>query len=155
MTNTKITTMAITILLLAPVAHATQGPPGRFSTTTESTSDGTISVVDDNMTGLRWEQFPSALTFVPSSAAERCSSLGPNWRIPTLLESMTIINPTRDADISLFDDTAFPNTAMQQKGSYIVTSAKRTSHHLFSPSGFFGVSRCSSSCLGRVRCVRD
>jgi hypothetical protein len=52
--------------------------------------DGTVT---DKVTGLLWERSVSA-SFPQSDAAIHCSSRGPGWRVPTLVELVSLVDVT-------------------------------------------------------------
>ena len=102
----------VVIGVAAGVAVAASGraaaPSGRYQMTG--------STVLDTKTGLTWQQSVPATTYTQSGAASYCSSLGSGWRLPTMKELVTIVDPTT-ANPSI-DGTAFPNTL----ASYFWTS---------------------------------
>jgi hypothetical protein len=80
-------------------------PDGRFVTV----ADG----IQDQITGLTWQQSDDGTTYTMANAATHCTSLGGTWRLPAMNELMTIVDP-RAASPSL--DPAFTFTST---GGYV------------------------------------
>jgi hypothetical protein len=63
-------------------------------------------LVRDTLTGLVWQQQPSTTGMTWGDAQNYCSSLGSGFRLPTVKEFDSIMDPTASGPI---DNTAFPN----------------------------------------------
>jgi hypothetical protein len=130
---------------LAGEARA-EAPSGQYSV-----KDGTVQ---DNRTGLTWQQQPDGVVRAWSDAAPYCAALttsGSGWRLPTYKELLTLVDPTRTAPA--IDVTAFPGTAATAfwtASSYDGTSTQaRYVDFNDGSSNFAGVATKRT-----VRCVR-
>ncbi len=65
-------------------------------------------LVRDTLTGLVWQQQPSITEMTWADAQSYCSSLGSGFRLPTLKEIDSIMDPTGSSGGPI-DNTAFPN----------------------------------------------
>jgi hypothetical protein len=74
--------------------------PAEYDTSTAGT-------VVDKVTGLTWQQPISSSTFLQSAASTYCAGLGVGWRLPSLIELVTIVEYTRSPSV---DAVAFPGT---------------------------------------------
>lgn len=132
--------------LSGTAAHA-DAPPDRYAI------NSTQGLVTDLRTGLVWQQMPSAMQYTWSAATTYCRNLNvagmTGFRIPTLKELMTLVDPTRVRPA--IDAKAFPNTAL----AWFWTAANRASVGVASVSfetggsGYFAETNQL-----RVRCVR-
>lgn len=79
-------------------------------------------VARDNLTGLVWQRFPDSETRTFGDSLEYCQMLdlqGDGWRLPTLKELLTIVDPTRRTPAIIAD--SFPFTPLAR----FWTSSKR------------------------------
>jgi hypothetical protein len=98
-------TVAAVVATLTPSADA-GAPVGRFAA-----SGGTVI---DTKTKLTWQQATPQLTYSWTDAKSYCASAGASlggtgWRLPTIRELQTLVDPSRMADPRI-DLTAFPTT---------------------------------------------
>jgi Protein of unknown function (DUF1566) len=96
--------LALAGLATAITGHA-MAPAARYTATNGTTYD--------TKTKLTWEQtLSTTATFTEANAAAHCAALTTNglkWRLPTMKELMTIVDPTVASGASI-DSTAFPAT---------------------------------------------
>jgi hypothetical protein len=65
-------------------------------------------VVLDQATGLTWQRTLDPGSYTWADALAYCASLGPGWRAPTLTETQTIVDDTKEfpaVDADVFPDT--------------------------------------------------
>lgn len=105
--------VVLTVLCCARGPAMGDAPPGRYSVTS--------LVVKDNRTGLEWQRFvPNAISGCAdsfhcshSAAQSYCQNLvldgTNNWRLPSLPELLTIMDPTLPSPA--LDRLAFPNAS--------------------------------------------
>jgi len=99
----------ILVIVLASVwteSVDASAPAGRFAK-----GQGTVL---DTKTKLLWQQDTPQLTYSWSDAKSYCASVGTSlggsgWRLPTVRELQTLVDPSRMADPRI-DLTAFPST---------------------------------------------
>jgi hypothetical protein len=81
------------------------------------TADGgttNIPTVTDSVTGLVWQQTPqmsgpgTVASMTWPQAQQYCASLGPHWRVPTLIELLSIVSYTTPGNPAV-NTAAFPN----------------------------------------------
>jgi hypothetical protein len=130
-------------------------PKARFS----ALDGGTVR---DTLTGLVWQQQVSTTKMTWSSAQSYCSSLGSGFRLPTLKELDSLMNPTAPSGPSL-DKTAFPSASAGQlwtSSPYLGSSAAESARYGDFPSADpylcdnGGQNWTQVGELLRVRCVR-
>jgi hypothetical protein len=98
----------------------------------ESYKDNGDGTVTDNITGLMWQQSGGGIIDSQTNAIGRCEALTlagyADWRLPTLIELMSIVDPDNSQYINTvaFPDgrnfeymTATPVFAMPQKAWYV------------------------------------
>lgn len=89
--------------------------PNPPSTALHNPQSYTISpngLVQDNVTGLVWQQSVSDQTYAWDDAHAYCASLslqGTGWRLPSRIELMTLVDFTQ---LPTIDSNTFPNTPM-------------------------------------------
>jgi hypothetical protein len=66
-------------------------------------------LVHDTLTGLVWQQQGSTTAMTWADAQSYCSSLGSGFRLPTLKELDSLVDPTAASGPTI-DKTAFPDT---------------------------------------------
>jgi Protein of unknown function (DUF1566) len=122
-------------------------PPDRY------TIDAAAGLVTDRRTGLIWQHPANVSTYTWDQAASYCRGLriggSGGFRVPTLKELMTLIDPTRRNPA--IDIAAFPNTPSE----WFWTASNRASAGPAAVSfatGGSGFSRATD--VLRVRCVR-
>lgn len=73
--------------------------------------DGTVA---DNVTGLMWRQIATEETFTWSDAKTTCPTLtaggAHDWRLPSFIELLSIVDYSVASPAPAIDDVAFPNT---------------------------------------------
>jgi hypothetical protein len=145
---------ALAVVGAAVGGHAA-APSGRYTI-----ANGTVL---DTKTKLTWQQvLPTTAvdggvmfrTFTQAAAVSYCVSLnlnGTGWRLPTMKELMTLVDPTVFSPA--IDTSAFPNTAIT---TYWTSTPSSIDAGLFWVVGFYdgftGATTPSSSSI--VRCVR-
>jgi Protein of unknown function (DUF1566) len=137
----------IAIGLAAPAARAT-APSGRYTIT-----GGTVY---DTKTKLTWEQAAPSTTYTQASASNYCSLLnlnGTGWRLPTMMELMTLLDYSVGFPGTTIDGAAFPSTPA---GLFWTSTPLGTSTTTFWCVDFSqgGPTSDSASNSDYVRCVR-
>jgi hypothetical protein len=130
------------VALTLAMSGRTQSTAVRFTSVTGG--------IQDNVTGLLWQQPLSAGTYTFSGAQTYCASLGSGWRAPSMKEVQTIIdrnrsNPPLDP---IFGGT--PVVEFWTSSQFVKDASKGWRIHL----GAGGVSPQVASMLLPVRCVR-
>jgi hypothetical protein len=117
------------------------------------TVDTAGDAVADNRTGLVWQRTLSTGTHTWEGAQAYCAALGPNWRLPTYKQLLTLVDPTR-SNPSI--DPVFPETpavsfwtASRSLGSDGTPDWPRRVDFSTGASDF-----SASTAANRVRCVR-
>jgi hypothetical protein len=124
-------------------------PAGRFTT-----SQGTVL---DTKTKLVWQQDTPPLTYSWSDAKAYCASVGTSlggsgWRLPTIRELQTLVDPSRMADPRV-DLTAFPSTPSAGFWSSSPVAGSPSSSWLVNFYDGFA-SAYDATTMVDVRCVR-
>jgi hypothetical protein len=135
--------LAALMLGLASLAGAAT-PADRYVPNT------TGDTVSDSRTGLVWQGTVNASTYTWDAARSYCAGLGGGWRLPSLKELLTLVDPTRPPPTI---DPAFPNTPAE--GFWSASPYVRSSGYawlVFFSTGSSADSATSSAY--RVRCVR-
>jgi hypothetical protein len=116
-------------------------------------------VVTDSKTGLHWEQTPAVAGYTWAQANSYCAGLttaGGGWRLPTLREQRTLLDPRFPAMYQLVDPV------FQNQSGYFTWSASldvATGNHYenswsqYTPGDAFG--NLADANPGDVRCVRS
>lgn len=120
-------------------------------------------VVTDMVTGLRWEQNPPSDGYVQPTAATYCANNRTgglsSWRLPTVIELVSLLDFTVPFPATSIDGSAFPNTAAEKfwtSTAFLLPGSDRIENAYVLD---FGYSRTDSSALTgadvavRVRCV--
>jgi hypothetical protein len=81
--------------------------PGSGLPNEQQYDTSTPGIVLDKVTGLTWQQQVSALSYGPDEAAAYCTGLGGGWRLPAVVELLSIVDFTKSPVI---DAAAFPGT---------------------------------------------
>lgn len=100
----KPTARALWLVLLGSGAARAEAPPSHYTITNSS--------VRDNATQLIWERSPDQVMRSWAAAKMYCETLGleaATWRLPTLKELLTIIDPVQ-TPAPVIDVKAFPST---------------------------------------------
>lgn len=71
----------------------------------------TADTVTDTRTGLVWQRSPSTSTRSWTEAQTYCENLGNGFRLPTVKELSTLVDPTRDPPLDMSVFTSSPNYA--------------------------------------------
>jgi hypothetical protein len=136
-------------LVLLHAQHAHADAPLRHYTVTAGT-------VRDNGTGLTWQQTPDPTPRSWSSADNYCKQLqlsGGGWRLPTLKELLTLVDPARTAS-PVIDPKAFPDA----KAVIYWSSNDYVVDRTYSWTVDFGIGNSAKdhlkSATGNARCVR-
>jgi hypothetical protein len=134
---------AFLVGLLASMHAGAEAPADRYMIDTAK------SLVTDLRTGLIWQHPANTATYNWDQAVTYCRGLGTGFRMPTLKELLTLVDPTRVRPA--IDIKAFPNTPAE----WFWTSSNRA------PAGPAAVSFATGGSgfyrateLLRVRCVR-
>lgn len=117
----------------------------------------TGGVVTDKVTGLMWQQVADAGTYNWNDAKKHCVGLAlaghSDWRLPTQIELISIVDYTQASPKAVIDPVAFPSEPADLFWSSSPVAG--------SPSGAWGVRFDSGSTnsdgvsyTSRVRCVR-
>jgi len=130
------------LLLGAPPVHAAT-PADRYQ---ENAANDTVT---DTRTGITWQRTVSPGSYTWPAANAYCAGLGTGWRVPTLKELLTLVDPARHdpAIAPVFRDTP----------PMIFWTATRNVHDkaLWCVSFSLGyTSTYSDTNTLRVRCVR-
>ena len=149
-------TSGITLTALNTATHLvrcvrTRVRPASGTPQTRYTKSDTT--VRDNRTGLLWQSTPEATLVGRAEAADRCARLGAGWRLPSVKELLTLVDPT---SVPPIDPTAFPATPVHaamssntdgENGFLGVTFGP----HIYAAGGSFAF---ETSQRMTVRCVR-
>lgn len=99
---------AITMCMVAlPRSADANAPAGHYVVTTgNGTGNGTVY---DTKSKLTWQQTAPATTYTWDDAKSYCAGVGASlagtgWRVPTVEELRTIVDPTQGEPINRFDD---------------------------------------------------
>jgi hypothetical protein len=128
-------------------AALADAPPGRYTFPASGT-------VYDTRTQLTWQQAVDAGTYSQSAASTYCTGLslaGSGWRLPTLRELLTLVDPTRSNPS--IDPTAFPSTpiaAFWSSSPYVASGGNGWIVDFYDGYSYDDV----TSIARRVRCVR-
>jgi hypothetical protein len=150
----------------APVACAVTEPRSRWATwpiphpgagtNAHSYDLGSPGVVVDRVTGLVWQRALDEGMYTWAEATSRCAclSLGghEDWRLPTRMELVSIVDFTRDSPA--IDPVAFPQTTSE----WFWTSSRRADDpslvwYIYFETGFTNF--VDEDQRYRVRCLRD
>lgn len=119
------------------------------------TLDQAEKTVSDNWTGLIWRQEQAPGTFDWQAATSACRTLGARWRLPTVRELLTLVDPTK---LTLaIDPVAFPSTPDEPFWTSVPDSGGRAWVVDFGrlvPIGAGVPQTRDTSSQSRVRCVR-
>lgn len=131
--------------LVAGAAHAA-APVGRYTVS--------MDTVLDLRTQRTWQRAVPAGTFTQAQASAYCAGLtlsGGGWRLPTIMELQSIMDPTRtDPSIDL---SAFPSTPADQYWS--ATNVAGSGTQAWVLHFFYGwTENIATTAAVRVRCVR-
>jgi hypothetical protein len=133
-------------LLIGAIVRA-DAPPGRYVV------DARMETVKDTRTQLTWQREPAPGSYEWEPAGAYCASLtlaGLRWRLPSVKEVLSLVDPTRYNPSS--DPTAFPadNTLL-----WTATKTRRNAAKAWYVSfetGFLASSELTSQLY--VRCVQ-
>jgi hypothetical protein len=91
--------------LVTVVEARASAPAGRYAIAN--------GMVYDTKTNLTWQQVISKGMYTQGESVSHCATLGLNgvtWRLPTMREILTIVDPSVAPPGPTIDATAFPNT---------------------------------------------
>ena len=88
-------------------------PPSQYTVTSPDTAAD--SLVTDNVTGLVWQQTISTSMYTRAEASAYCAGLdyggfSSGWRLPTVVELLSIVNLDANPPSPAIDAALFPNT---------------------------------------------
>lgn len=121
-------------------------PPGRYTI-----NSGTVK---DTRTGLTWQQSVDAGSYTGANAKTYCGGLslaGTGWRLPTISELLTLVDPTKYSPA--IDPTAFPATPTDwfwSSSPYVGSSGTAWLVYFYGYSSYTD----TNSSTYHVRCVR-
>lgn len=142
-----LTALLLALQLTVPVGQA-DAPPGRYTINEEA------ETVYDNMTGLTWQRFVPPNKRYNMSADSYCAALsldGGGWRLPTVLELLSIIDRTRVSPAH--DPEAFPDAPSERYFSSSIAESG-SSRYQWYVSSIDGTVGSGWAIEGLVRCVR-
>jgi hypothetical protein len=118
--------------------------------------DGTVR---DNVTCLNWQRDVPQGTYAWAEAGEYCGSLplaGSEWRLPTRIELVSLVDFTKGDPLPTIDTTAFPDTPAEVfwSSSLVADTSSGTTYawYVYFFSG--ATSAYELPIKSRVRCVR-
>ncbi len=124
------------------VASVTSTPADHYHVDTGA------DTVSDTGTGLVWQGTASATAYDWNGAVAYCTG---TWRLPTLKELLTLVDPTR---VNPCVDPSFPDTPAAW--FWTASPASNAASHAWAVYFYDGMSNATlKSVTGRVRCVRE
>jgi hypothetical protein len=140
--------VAAPLFLHGAGVHA-DAPAGHYAA-----SSGTVL---DNKTKLTWQQAQSGTKMAWAAAKTYCAglgaSLGTGWRLPTVKELTTLLDPTLFGSASTIDPYAFPYTSAVHFWSSTPLAGSSTAAWYVDFAGGGPNSEVATT-LNEVRCVR-
>jgi hypothetical protein len=132
-----------------PVPNA----PGQGLPNPQQYDTSTPGVVVDKVTGLTWQQLVSTSTYTQAQAQAYCSGLGNGWRLPTIIELVSIVDVTQF--LPSIDKAAFPDTpAIGFWSSTPLSGNPAYGWFVVFDDGVTANGDAMSTSLNGVRCVR-
>ena len=109
----------------------------------------TGGTVTDNWTGLTWQQDSSSAALAWPDTSAYCAQLGSGFRMPTVKELLTIVDPIRTSPA--VDTTIFPNTVNDWYWTLTAIPSASTYYMINFTAGY--TSYNSAGAAYHVRCV--
>jgi hypothetical protein len=122
--------------------------------------DTTVAgVVTDKVTGLVWDKAIAPSTYTQAQGAAFCTASRvdgrTDWRLPTILELVSLVNLVADNGSVTIDATVFPNTTISPTPNYVSSTKVAANGNAWFVNFQNGNTVNDTTGVGRVRCVRS
>lgn len=104
-------------------------------------------VVVDKVTGLTWKQVAGPARYTQEQAIAYCAGLGEGWRLPTLIELVSIVDVMQSPSV---DPAAFPGTVPEEH--WTATGSAGSAWYVDLENGLSNFD--APTRMGSARCVR-